>query len=182
MAYRLFARHGIQAVGIAEIIARSGTAKVTLYRHFRSKEDLVVAVLDLHEELWSVGWLQGQVLRRTDEPRERLLIIFRLLDEWFKGPDFLGCLLTRALLETPPEGRARKRAEEAVSRIENFLVELAEAADLDQPQVFAALWHILMKGSILSAHAKNADAALQALEGAKRILDSWPTTDAASSR
>ena len=49
-AYRLFTRRGIRAVGTDEVIAQSGVAKATLYRHFPSKNDLVLAVLQRREE------------------------------------------------------------------------------------------------------------------------------------
>src|SRR5579884_3042516 len=113
-AYRLFARKGIHAVGIEQIVAKSRTAKVTLYRHFHSKEDLVLAVLEMHEQQWSIGWLQTEVLKRASDPRERLLGVFTLLDEWFTSREFLGCPFIRVVLETEPGSILNRRAQDGL--------------------------------------------------------------------
>jgi AcrR family transcriptional regulator len=57
-AYELFARNGIQAVGIDSVISRSGVARQTLYRHFASKQDLVLAFLERREQEWTRRWLE----------------------------------------------------------------------------------------------------------------------------
>ena len=98
-AYGLFCRHGIGAVGVDTIIDQSGVAKMTLYRHFRSKDDLVLAVLERREELWTQGWLIADVKRRASDPAERLLAIFDVFDGWFRRRSFEGCLFVNALLE-----------------------------------------------------------------------------------
>jgi AcrR family transcriptional regulator len=173
-AYRLFAKDGINAVTVELIAAKSKTGKVSLYRHFRSKEDLILAVLDMHEGQWSVGWLQAQTLQRTADPRARLLMIFTLLNEWFISRDFLGCPLIRALLETEAESAPHLRAQEVMGRIHAFLITLAKAAALDHPERLAAVWHVLMKGCIVSAHGGHMHAALEVQEAARLLLDTWP--------
>src|SRR3979411_2440855 len=74
-AYDLFAHRGVQAVGIDAIVERSGVARQTLYRHFSSKQDLVLAFLERREELWTKDWLQAEIQRRTTDPAERLLAV-----------------------------------------------------------------------------------------------------------
>ena len=104
-AYRLFSRHGIQAVGIDTIVAESHVAKMTLYRYFPSKEDLVLAFLDLRQQRWTHEWLEAGIERRAATPQERLLSVFDLLDEWFRRSDFEGCPFISALLDdVPPAG------------------------------------------------------------------------------
>ena len=100
-AYELFARHGVQAVGIDAIIERSGVARQTLYRHFGSKQELVLAFLERREEVWTYGWLAAEVQRRERDPRRRLLAIFDVFDEWFRDPDFEGCSFINVMLEHP---------------------------------------------------------------------------------
>src|SRR2546430_11559090 len=63
-AYELFSRHGVRAVGVNAVIARSGVAKRTLYLHYPSKQKLVLAFLRRREELWTRAWLQESVERR----------------------------------------------------------------------------------------------------------------------
>jgi AcrR family transcriptional regulator len=84
-AYHLFSRHGIRAVEIDTIVAESHVAKMTLYRYFPSKEDLVLAFLDLRRQRWTHEWLEAGIERRAATPRERLLSVFDLLDEWFRS-------------------------------------------------------------------------------------------------
>jgi AcrR family transcriptional regulator len=75
-AYDLFSKHGTRAVGVDRIIAEAGAAKMTLYRNFASKDELIVAFLAAREERWTRGWLQAEVELRAQDPAERLLAIF----------------------------------------------------------------------------------------------------------
>lgn len=162
-AYELFARQGVQAVGVDAIIERSGVARQTMYRHFGSKQDLVLAFLARREELWTYGWLAAEVRRRSDDPRERLLAIFDVFDGWFRSPDFEGCSFINVMLEHPDEDHPLHRAAaEYLAHIREFLCGLANDASIPDPEPFARQWHILMKGSIVAAGEGDRDAALRA--------------------
>ena len=84
-AYELFSQNGIRAVGIEAVLAHSGVARQTLYRHFESKQNLVIAFLERREEVWTRRWLQDEVEARESDPAERLLAIFDVFDEWFRS-------------------------------------------------------------------------------------------------
>src|SRR5207245_6386677 len=112
-AYELFSRHGIRAVGVDTISARSGVAKMTLYRHYPSKDDLVLAFLRRREELWTRSWLQQEVERRAHTPAERLLAIFDVFDKWFRRSDFEGCSFAKVLLEHRDQRHPLRQAAEA---------------------------------------------------------------------
>src|ERR1700686_1031499 len=99
-AYDLFRRHGLHAVGVDRIVAEADVAKTTLYRHFRSKDDLVVAVLRHHEQVWARGWLEPETARRADSPGTRILPLFSAFDEWFRQDSYTGCLFANSLLQT----------------------------------------------------------------------------------
>jgi AcrR family transcriptional regulator len=164
-AYELFSRHGIRAVGVDRIIADAGTAKMTLYRNFASKDELIVAFLQRREERWTRGWLQAEVERRADTPAGRLLAIFDVFGEWFALEDFEGCSFINVMLElTDREDVARVACVRHLSVIREFLAELAEAAGVADPEAFARQWHILMKGSIVAAAEGDAHAAARAQE------------------
>ncbi|MPZ86228.1 MAG: TetR family transcriptional regulator, partial [Actinophytocola sp.] len=90
-AYELFSREGTAAVGVDAIIAKAGTAKMTLYRNFPSKTDLILDFLQRRERLWTEEWLQAESQRRGTTPAEQLLAIFDVFGEWFAKPDFEGC-------------------------------------------------------------------------------------------
>ena len=174
-AYDLFSRRGIQAVGIDAIIDRSGVARQTLYRHFDSKQDLVLAFLERREELWTRNWLQAEIERRSTDPRERLLAIFDVFDEWFHADAFEGCTFINVLLEHPDPDDAIHRAGVAyLAGIRAMLEGLARQAGIAGAEDFARKWHIMMKGSIVAAGEGDVDAAKRARElGALVLQASW---------
>src|SRR5258707_2420521 len=90
-AYELFSREGTWAVGVDAVIARAGTAKMTLYRNFPSKDDLIIDFLRRREQLWTREWLEAESRRRGETPQEQLLAIFDVFSEWFSQPGFEGC-------------------------------------------------------------------------------------------
>jgi len=151
-AYDLFAAHGILATGIDRIVAEAGVAKMTLYRYFPSKEDLVLAVLDLREEVWSQGWLAYEAERRGEAPVECLLAIFDLFDEWFRRPDYEGCLFINSLTEM--SGQDNRIVDACVvkrANIRRWVEGLATEAGVRDPVEFACRWQIVMAGAIVMA-------------------------------
>jgi AcrR family transcriptional regulator len=170
-AYELFSRRGIRAVGIDEVIERAAVAKATLYRHFRSKDELVLAFLERREQVWTKERVEAQARQRGATPEERLLAIFDVFDEWFHEAGFDGCSFINVLLETAdrkhPVGRA---SVEHLENIRSILSSLAEEAGLRDPEGFARKWHILMKGSIVAAGEGDLDAARRAKSIGRLIL------------
>lgn len=161
-AYELFSRGGIRAVGVEKVIDRAGVARMTLYRHYPSKDDLALDFLRRREELWTKKWLQGEVERRTPDPRERLLAIFDVFDGWFQRDDFEGCSFVNVLLETSEESPVREATVTHLAAIRGFVARLATEAGVDKPDDFARRWHILMKGSIIAACEGDLEAARRA--------------------
>jgi AcrR family transcriptional regulator len=170
-AYELFSRHGTRAVGVDRIVAESGVAKMTLYRHFASKDELITAFLARREERWTRGWLQAEVLRRAREPRERLLAIFDVFGEWFAREDFEGCSFINVMLEvTDGDHPVRAASVEHLREIRSFVAGLAADAGIADTDAFARQWHILMKGSIVAAGEGDAKAAARAREMGELLL------------
>jgi AcrR family transcriptional regulator len=151
-AYELFSRQGIRAVGIDAIVETSGVARMTLYRHFASKDALVLAFLERREERWIKDWLQREVELRAVDPGDRLLAIFDVFDEWFQRADFEGCSFINVLLEiAEPAHVAHRASRDYLARIRAFISQLASEAGVADADAFARQWHILMKGSIVAA-------------------------------
>jgi AcrR family transcriptional regulator len=170
-AYELFSRNGIGAVGIDAIIARSGVARMTLYRHFGSKDALVLAFLERRDQRWTRDWLQHEVQRRATEPADRLLAIFDVFDEWFQRRDFEGCSFINVLLEMAgPNGELHRASADYLARIRAFVAELAREAGVKDADGLAHKWHILMKGSIVAAGEGDREAARRAREVAALVL------------
>jgi AcrR family transcriptional regulator len=162
-AYELFSRHGLRAVGVDAIIERSGVAKMTLYRHFASKDELILDFLATRERRWTEGWVVAEAERRATEPHLRLLAIFDAFDGWFHRDDFEGCSFINVLLETPdPASPVHAASVLYLANIRAFLARLAGEAGIADPDAFAREWHILMKGSIVSAGEGDRDAARRA--------------------
>jgi AcrR family transcriptional regulator len=181
-AYELFAEQGVQAVGVDAIIERSGVARQTMYRHFGSKQELVLAFLARREQVWIHDWLISEVHRRAPTARERLPAIFDVFDEWFRQPGFEGCSFINVMLEHPDEHHPLHRASaEYLARIRTFLAGLAAEAGIADPDSFAREWHLLMKGSIVSAGEGDRDAALRAKRLGALLLADATTGRRASS-
>jgi AcrR family transcriptional regulator len=106
-AYQLFSRRGVRDVGIDEVIERAGVAKATLYRHFPSKNDLVLAFLERREQRWTLGLVEAEARRRGATPEERLLAIFDIFDDWFHRDDFDTCSFINVLVEIHHRRRRR---------------------------------------------------------------------------
>src|SRR4030081_474439 len=158
-AYELFSRRGIRDVGIDEIIARAGVAKATLYRHFASKDDLVVAFLGLREQRWTLEFVEAEARRRGATPEEQLVGIFDAFDEWFRREDFEACSFINTLLEMRAGHPAGRASIHHLENIRSLVRTLAEEADLPDTDSFARSFHILMEGSIVSAEGGAVDGA-----------------------
>jgi AcrR family transcriptional regulator len=166
-AYELFSRHGTKAVGVDRIIAESGAAKMTLYRNFASKDELILAFLQRREERWTRAWLQAEAEARADTPAGRLLAIFDVFGEWFAREDFEGCSFINVMLEVAdPEHPVHQASVKHLTAIRAYVADLAEQAGVpaDEADAFARQWHILMKGSIVAAAEGDHDAGTRARE------------------
>lgn len=147
VATEMFNRLGYHAAGIDQIIAVSGIAKTTLYRHFRSKDELIVAVLRGIDERYRERMRQF-VDNLAGDPGEKLLATFDFLEDWFRSKDFYGCPFMSAAGEysdrTNPvfqEALLHKRLMIA------YFEELARAAGLDAPRRIAEEINLLHEGA-----------------------------------
>jgi len=172
-AYELFSRRGIRDVGVNELISRAGVAKATFYRHFATKDDLVLAFLEQRDRVWTVDLVVADARRRGRTPTEQLLAIFDVFGDWFRRDEFEGCSFINVLLEmgaTHPLGRA---SIDYLAKIRGHVKQLADEAGLRDTEDFARSWHILMKGSIVSATEGDADAAKRAQRMAKTLIEQY---------
>jgi AcrR family transcriptional regulator len=171
-AYPLFSKSGIRAVGVDKIVETAGVAKMTLYRNFPSKDDLALAFLTMREERWTRAWLWEEVRRRAESPGDRLLAIFDVFGEWFEREDFEGCSFINILLEQDnQEDQVRAATVRHLANIRELIQELARDAGIEDPDAFSRHWHILMKGSIVSAGEGDRLAARRARELGTLLLE-----------
>ena len=171
-AYDLFSRQGTRTVGVDAVIGEAGVAKMTLYRNFASKDELILAFLARREVIWTHGWVQAESRQRGGTPAQRLLAIFEIFGEWFARPDFEGCSFVTTLLEvTNRDSPVRQASVQHLANIRGYLCELAAQAGVADPDSFARQWHILMKGSIVAAAEGDTHAAARARELGILLLD-----------
>ena len=170
-AYELFSQRGIQAVGVNEVIQRAGVATATLYRHFPSKEKLVLAFLDLREQRWTKDLIEAGAIRRGSNPEEQLLAIFDVLDEWFHREDFEAGSFIKVLLELGPKNPAGDASVRHLEQLRAIARHLAEEAGLHDTDSFARSWHILIQGSIVVAAEGDTQAAQRAKTMAHQLIE-----------
>lgn len=150
-ALRLFYDNGFHATGIDTIVAESGVAKMTLYKHFKGKDDLILAALELRDRRW-MEWFAGELRRRGRTPQQRLLAIFDVLGEWFAREGFRGCLFINAASEyCGLDGRIGDLAARHKRLVRDVIRGLAQEAGAKHPAALADQLALLVEGAIVMA-------------------------------
>lgn len=174
-ALKLFYRDGFHATGIDTILAESGVAKMTLYKHFKTKEDLILAALTRRDELW-MTWFTSSVESRTNDPRARLLAIFDALESWFLGAaapgKFHGCAFINSAAEYADFSHPiHQLASEHKQKMQAQISLWTHAAAVPDPTTLASQLTLLAEGAITLAHVNNApQAAHTARQVAEKLL------------
>lgn len=118
----LFNEQGVHTTGIDLIIAESGVAKMTFYKHFPSKNDLITAYLDYRDWI-QFERLETHTIRKTTDPRLQILGVFDALEEWFNEEDYRGCAFTRGLSDFggSPESSAYRSVQRHFTKWQEFI-------------------------------------------------------------
>jgi AcrR family transcriptional regulator len=162
-AFELFYARGIRAVGIDLIIARSGVAKATFYKHFPSKDDLVLAYLDKVDGVWS-GQLAAAAEAAGPDPAEQLVGMFDALRTACRREGYRGCAFINAAAESQPGTPVHQRTVTHKSAVLAWVRDLAEQAGARDPGALARSLTLLLDGGLASG---SLDADPQAPEAAK---------------
>ncbi|WP_258073913.1 TetR/AcrR family transcriptional regulator [Arthrobacter sp. Y81] len=172
-AYQLFARRGIRDVGVNELISSAGVAKATFYRHFASKDELVLAFLEQRDRVWTVDQIVADARRRGSTPTEQLLAIFDVFGDWFRRDDFEACSFINILLEMGANHPLGRASIDYLAKIRGHVQQFAEEAGLRDAEDFSRSWHILMKGSIISATEGDLEASKRAQSMARTLIEEF---------
>lgn len=169
---RLIYAGGICATGMDLIVKSSGVARKTIYRYFRTKDELVAEALSKRDERWMRWFIAAS--NKADTAAGRLLATFDALEEWFFTPDFRGCAFINAAGEIGDASTPiRAVAKEHKVKLRNFLRELAEEYGADDPDELARQFLILIDGAITVALVMgNKEAARDAKKLASKLLRS----------
>jgi AcrR family transcriptional regulator len=171
-ALRLFAQHGYRATGIDTILAEAGVAKMTLYHHFKSKDDLIVAALERRDTEWR-AWFTNRVDKRAATPRERLFAVFEVLEEWFRNGEYHGCSFGQAATEfRDPKHAVHKKASEHKQAMLGYFRKLAEAAGAKDPGMLAEQISLLVEGAVIHMEVfREPQAARIAHDAARKLVN-----------
>lgn len=168
-ALDLFYREGFHSTGIDKILKESGVAKMTLYKHFRSKEELVLAALEERDRQFR-EWFLRELEQRGQTPQEKILAAFDALESWFRG-NFRGCMFINAAAEYSDKNEDIHRLSGDHKReMLKLFTELAEATGARDPSSLAFQLNLLAEGAIVMAHVCDDKSAAQKAKVAARIL------------
>lgn len=150
-AERLFYAEGIHNVGIDRIIAEAEVAKMTLYNHFASKDELILAVLQYREEQFDNKFTKA-IDKYTRKGMNRLEAFFNALKEWFKSPGFRGCSFINACVELANSGHpASEFSTEHKVRFHSMLEECIVETSGKQAAPATPAVALLVEGAIVMA-------------------------------
>ena len=170
-ADELFYREGVHRVGIDRVIERAGVAKASLYSAFGSKEELVLAYLEVRAARREARVLGH--MARYDKPRDRILAVFEALAERVAEPDFRGCAFVRVTSEGPPDdGRVGEVCRAARAWTRSLLVQLSREFGAADPERLGQQLALLYDGVLVAASVdRNPTAAAEARRLAEQLLD-----------
>ena len=170
-AAELFYARGVNCVGIDAVIEHAGVAKMSLYNHFASKDELVAATLERIDDEW-FAWLEGAVDRLARKPEDRPLAFFDALSEWFASPGFRGCPFLNAQAEIADESHpARAPCRTHAARLREFIREQLKLAGVPMRGEIVEDLLMLAEGAVtLAVVESSSDPAKRARRLAQGIL------------
>jgi AcrR family transcriptional regulator len=157
VARGLFYQRGIRAVGVEEIADAAGTNKMTLYRHFPSKDALIAECLRVFADKANAFWDELEAAHQ-DNPRAELSAWLAAMANRVLAAGDHGCALANAAVELREANHPARRVIEDVKRAQrDRLVRLCHAAGLDEPEFLADELHLLLEGARISAQSVGRD-------------------------
>jgi AcrR family transcriptional regulator len=176
-AGRLFYRDGFRAVGVDTIVAEAGVAKMSLYRHFPSKDDLIVAYLEeANRQFWA--WLDRAV-GDVDDPGDRLLGTLAAIERLATSQDCLGCTFQSTAAEFPDRDHPGHQVALAHKRaVRDRFADLAHRAELRAPEQLADQLLLLMDGAWVAARMYGpTNPAVGLTDAARALIDAHGMSD-----
>ncbi len=170
-AFRLFYAHGVRGVGVDTVIAESGVAKATLYKHFPRKDDLALAYLDRIDSIWR-GQLEAAARAAGDDPRDQLVGMFDALVTACRRDGYHGCAFINTAAESSPGSELHARTVQHKDVVRRWVRDLATEAGATDPDALARSLTLLIDGGlsagVLDGDPRSADAAKDA---ARALVD-----------
>jgi AcrR family transcriptional regulator len=169
-ASNLFYRQGVRAVGVDLVVEAAGIAKTSLYRHFRTKDDLIAAFLQREDHDFWACW-DGVAARHAQDGEAELEAHMDWIGERVGRPNYRGCPQLNVAAEFPDEGHpARIVARTHKQELRRRLRDIAERLQVDQPDELAAQLAVVINGAFVSSQILAADDATSILLHMTRAL------------
>jgi AcrR family transcriptional regulator len=170
-ASRLFYQNGYRAVGVDTIAAESGIGKMTLYRHYPSKDDLIVAYLQDSDRMFWQNF--EEITKETDSPREKLLSFFEALQKYVSTPACYGCPFLNVATEYPdPDYPGHQVALAHKQSVRARFRQLAKQAGARNPDRLADQLFLLMDGAYMASRMFGPEnPATQVASAARTLID-----------
>jgi len=167
----IFYRNGFHATGMDRLVKETGISKTSMYKHFRNKDELILAVLRLRDENFR-NWVYRRVEELSDTPAGKLLALFDVLEEWFSQPEFRGCMFIKASAEFQEQGHPiYVQAGEHKRILGDFFAGISTKAGARNPVELSLQLMLLAEGAIVLAMMDvNRDAARHAKVAAKILI------------
>ncbi|WP_432798253.1 TetR/AcrR family transcriptional regulator [Poriferisphaera sp. WC338] len=149
-ALNMFYEQGFHAVGLDRVIREVGVTKTTFYNHFESKDDLMIAAIQMRDRWESQSF--GMAVEKFSDgtPRGTILAIFDVLDHWFNDPDYMGCLFITACAEFPSRfDPVHDAAAKHYGATSDFLKDLCEKAGVQESEAVAKQIDLLIEGAVV---------------------------------
>jgi AcrR family transcriptional regulator len=176
-AVELLCRREFGGIGIQQVILTAGVTKTTFYKHFESRDDLMVAAVQQRDEWESIAW--DRALRKMvgDDPARQLLGMLDLFDFLFNDPDYHGCMFNNVVAEFPnPHDPVHQAAARHKRRVRDQWRDLAQAAGADATaaEVFADCFTALIEGALVlrQTHRRN-DAARVVRPAVEQLIQAY---------
>jgi AcrR family transcriptional regulator len=181
VARELFYRRGIHAVGVDAIAEAAGTNKMTLYRHFNSKDELVAACLREVAGEVDAEW-NAIAAAHPGDPKGELTAWLQYVGQWFIGKAGRGCALANAAVELPdPDHPARQVVRAHKSAVRDRLARLCRDAALRDPEAVASQVFLICEGARVAAQSLSSDEPLARVPTLlKDLVEGHTPRDAAS--
>jgi len=169
-AIELFREHGYHGTGIDKIVEKAGVSKKTLYTHFRSKEELLIAALRHYDGVFRNNFMR-QVDRIAKTPQEKLLAIFDVAEGWFSQKKFFGCMFINVIGEySEQDSPIRDICKQFKRLMLNYIRDLCLQTGAEEPDILADKLALIFEGAVVTSQvSQNPDAAKTA-KGIARSL------------
>ncbi len=170
-ALQVFYRDGFYATGMDKLVAETGVSKTSMYKHFRTKEELILASLRLRDENFR-NWMFRRIEELSETPAGQIIASFDAMKEWFEEDGFRGCMFIKAGAEyQDAEHPIHAQAAEHKRLLLDHFTQLARKANVQNPEKLASQIVLLQEGAIVAAVLlKNCDPAEDAKDAARQLL------------